>query len=1030
MLTALKTKVMSLKSAHSSDPAEIQSLRMALSSPPPAPSSWAALPCHTSLAYDRFMQEPYRAADLFAPLKSDGSSFVKWLSCLNQVLCVSFNTKMLIDNSPSSINNRSPEESRAICHFINASIPHEFALCIGVTPSRSTAKDFFETIKAHCCPGNCFEKNRIICNMLNMLVWNGSGAPRPNNVLVLSLRRTFAMFKKLGIEADEFEGLLAQAACHAPATLDQTAFDQLVTAAILLKGNEKLNSTFVGQVILNASAKADDHTRELSPSVYRVADPPTTPTHAWRPPSLGPPLPWHQASDVRRPPDHLINKLGAACFHCGRPGHWRADCPSTKGFANPNPRQPRPKTPEERPPSASSSRYQHERVFQVQFVEHHAADKVLIDSGASIHLSGSAKFATDLRLIHPFRIFFADSNSSITITKMATLKIPVKGGLVVISDVAFCDKVLGMILSVGRLCRAGGFPLFSGMVMSLVVHNHLVTTTFHNDCWWMNITAGEETNESAAETSSPPLIAMNPISFPATSKLSCREWHIKLRHASDKVVRSFLKQHVPSFELKSWQPFYCEVCAKSKSTHQLAKACIDIPMNEPLDLLVSEIMCHFTQDPQGYWYLLTIRDHVSTYSIMYPLKSRSDAPAAILDAIAHLKVQLGTSPKALQTDNAKEFVSTFLTMALSKLGISFHPSLPYSPQENGEAKHLNRTLGDMARAMLSESGMPDHFWQFAYASACYLHNRLPNRCCPDSSPHQVLYGHPPSIVMLYPFGKRAIVHVPAVNQLNKLVERGVECRLLKPLLASGVWLLWDLTSNQMIHSAKQEEKAINSLPLEKDISVPENLKQALASSHQHHWERACLAELDQMKRRNVWQAIDRKPGMKTIGHFWVFDKKIDEDGNIEKFKAQLVARGDQQRPGVDCTETYAPTASLMSLRLLLATACLQRWKVCSFDVSGAYLYIPVEETVLMELPAHFIPYLEGKVLRLQKALYGMKQAGHCWWLHLSGILEGLGFTSCKVDLSLYVFRKDDAIIVIWIHVDGGVIASNSPAHIE
>ncbi|MBW0492650.1 hypothetical protein O181_032365, partial [Austropuccinia psidii MF-1] len=120
----------------------------------------------------------------------------------------------------------------------------------------------------------------------------------------------------------------------------------------------------------------------------------------------------------------------------------------------------------------------------------------------------------------------------------------------------------------------------------------------------------------------------------------------------------------------------------------------------------------------------------------------------------------------------------------------------------------------------------------------------------------------------------------------------------------------------------------------------------------------------------------------------------------------------------------------MSLRLLLATACLQHWKVCSFDVSGAYLYSPVEETVLMVPPTHFISCLEGKVLHLQKSLYGMKQAGRCWWLHLSGILEGLRFTLCEVDLSLYVFRKDDAIIVIWIHVDDDIIASNSLAHIE
>ncbi|MBW0494725.1 hypothetical protein O181_034440 [Austropuccinia psidii MF-1] len=56
----------------------------------------------------------------------------------------------------------------------------------------------------------------------------------------------------------------------------------------------------------------------------------------------------------------------------------------------------------------------------------------------------------------------------------------------------------------------------------------------------------------------------------------------------------------------------------------------------------------------------------------------------------------------------------------------------------------------------------------------------------------------------------------------------------------------------------------------------------------------------------------------------------------------------------------------------------------------------------------------------------MKQAGHCWWQHLSGILEHLGFTSCKVNQSLYVFQKGRTIVAIWIHIDNGVVTSNSP----
>ncbi|MBW0518019.1 hypothetical protein O181_057734 [Austropuccinia psidii MF-1] len=119
------------------------------------------------------------------------------------------------------------------------------------------------------------------------------------------------MFKKLGIEADQLEGLLAQAACHAPATLDQ-----LVTTAILAKGEEKPNSTFVGQVILNASMKDNENTRQLSPFVYCVADPPTNPIHSHRD---------HRTLGVSRPisadaPTILSTKLGLPASTVANPG--------------------------------------------------------------------------------------------------------------------------------------------------------------------------------------------------------------------------------------------------------------------------------------------------------------------------------------------------------------------------------------------------------------------------------------------------------------------------------------------------------------------------------------------------------------------------------------------------------------------------------------------------------------------------------------------------------------------------------------
>ncbi|MBW0470229.1 hypothetical protein O181_009944 [Austropuccinia psidii MF-1] len=134
----------------------------------------------------------------------------------------------------------------------------------------------------------------------------------------------------------------------------------------------------------------------------------------------------------------------------------------------------------------------------------------------------------------------------------------------------------------------------------------------------------------------------------------------------------------------------------------------------------------FADDAQGFQYLLTIQDHVSTYSIFNPLKSCSKAPEAILDAIKQLQVPLKATPKVLQMDNAWEFTLATFRNTLVKLGVTFFPLLPYSPQENEEAEHLNQTLGDMDREMMAQGGMPARFWKFAYTLGCFLHNRIPS----------------------------------------------------------------------------------------------------------------------------------------------------------------------------------------------------------------------------------------------------------------------------------------------------------------
>ena len=105
---------------------------------------------------------------------------------------------------------------------------------------------------------------------------------------------------------------------------------------------------------------------------------------------------------------------------------------------------------------------------------------------------------------------------------------------------------------------------------------------------------------------------------------------------------------------------------------------------------------------------------------------------------------------------------------------------------------------------------------------------------------------------------------------------------------------------------------------------------------------------------------------------WVYTWKVDEHGWVVKAKSRLVARGFKQREGVDFGETFAPTVSSSCVRLLSAIACECDLDFCHFDVDQAFVQSDLEEDVFLRLPKG-CGDLSGKVVRLNKSLYGLNQ---------------------------------------------------------
>ncbi|GJR22735.1 ribonuclease H-like domain, reverse transcriptase, RNA-dependent DNA polymerase [Tanacetum coccineum] len=125
--------------------------------------------------------------------------------------------------------------------------------------------------------------------------------------------------------------------------------------------------------------------------------------------------------------------------------------------------------------------------------------------------------------------------------------------------------------------------------------------------------------------------------------------------------------------------------------------------------------------------------------------------------------------------------------------------------------------------------------------------------------------------------------------------------------------------------------------------------------------------------------------------------KKDANGNIIKRKARLVAKGYIQQHGIDFEEVFAPVARMETIRLLLAIAANNKWEVHHLDVKSAFLHGDLKEEVYVTQPEGFVKRQDnGKVYRLIKALYGLRQAPRAWNIKLDNTLKSLDFK--KYDL--------------------------------
>ena len=209
---------------------------------------------------------------------------------------------------------------------------------------------------------------------------------------------------------------------------------------------------------------------------------------------------------------------------------------------------------------------------------------------------------------------------------------------------------------------------------------------------------------------------------------------------------------------------------------------------------------------------------------------------------------------------------------------------------------------------------------------------------------------------------------------------------------------------------------------------PCTYQEAISSPEAPHWREAIKKELDSIDRNGTWEIIPRNElpkGRQPIDSKWVFKRKLNPDGTIEKYKARLVAKGYAQVRGVDYDETYAPVAKFTSIRALLSIAAALGLEVHQMDVKCAFLNGDLKEDIFMNIPEG-IDGIDGNfILKLKKSLYGLKQGSHCWNQKLHAYFISQGFTRLSSDYAIYVRRVNDSLIIVAVYVDDSILMTDS-----
>ncbi|KAK8704646.1 hypothetical protein V6N13_048264 [Hibiscus sabdariffa] len=440
----------------------------------------------------------------------------------------------------------------------------------------------------------------------------------------------------------------------------------------------------------------------------------------------------------------------------------------------------------------------------------------------------------------------------------------------------------------------------------------------------------------------------------------------------------------------------------------------------------------------GFHYFITFTDDFSRYGYIYLMLHKSEALEKFKEFRNEVQNQHGKSIKALRSDRGGEYLSHEFDELLKECGIVSQLTPPGTPQWNGVSERRNQTLLDMVRSMMSHSDLLISFWGHALETAAFTLNRVPSKSV-QKTPYEIWTGKRPKTKGYYfynhkenkVFVARTGVFLEKDFLSSKEDRRNIELEEVQQQQDT------EPEVEQFSQTVEENSTDLETRPLRRstrerheperygflvtthgdvilvDHDEPKTYQEVVSSPDSEKWLEAMRSEMDSMSDNQVWTLVEPLEGIKPIGCKWVFKKKTDMDGNVQTYKGRLVAKGYRQIHGIDYDESFSPVAMFKSIRILLAIATFHDYEIWQMDVKTDFLNGKLEEDVYMTQPEGFVTQENaGKVCKLQRSIYGLKQASRSWNLRFNDAIKEFGFI--RNEDEPFVYKKFSGSIVSFL----------------